>query len=153
MTPEEQRAALDGRLRVALGEFDEMLLGQQRDLEEKQRQDPVQGREDPGRAGGSGGGGMQGERAGSSSEDEAGGGSNDNSRGGGGPEGDSRATGGAAGQEGGSDPRVPSDVGDGRGDDIVARQLREAALKEEDPELRDRLWDEYREYKKSSGGS
>jgi hypothetical protein len=152
MTPEEQRAALDGRLRVALGEFDEMLLGQQQDLEEKQRQDPVQGREDPGRAGGSGGGGMQGERGGAG-EGEAAGGSDDNSRGGGGPEGDNRATGGAAGQEGGNDPRVPPDIGDGRDDDIVARQLREAAVKEQDPELRERLWDEYREYKKSSGGS
>jgi len=153
MTPEEQRAALDGRLRVALGEFDEMLLDQQQDLEEKQRQDPVQGREDPGQAGGSGGGGMQGERAGSGSEGETGGGSNDNSRGEGGPEGDSRSAGGAAGQEGGNDPRVPPDIGDGRDDDIVARQLREAAVKEKDPELREGLWDEYREYKKSSGGS
>ena len=32
-------------------------------------------------------------------------------------------------------------------DDIVAKQLREAALAEEDPELRERLWEEYRKYK------
>ena len=32
-------------------------------------------------------------------------------------------------------------------DDIVANQLREAALAEEDPELRERLWEEYRKYK------
>ena len=51
----------------------------------------------------------------------------------------------------GQDPRVPPDVGDGRDDDIVARQIREAALKEEDPELREKLWDEYREYKRSTG--
>ena len=39
----------------------------------------------------------------------------------------------------------------GRGhDDIVARQLREAAMKETDPELRARLWEEYRQYKKGS---
>lgn len=31
-------------------------------------------------------------------------------------------------------------------EDIVARQLREAALAEEDPELRERLWEEYRKY-------
>lgn len=43
--------------------------------------------------------------------------------------------------------RVPSDVGDGGDDDIVARQLREAAMQEEDPALRERLWDEYRTYK------
>ncbi len=57
--------------------------------------------------------------------------------------------------EGGMDPeaakRVPDDVGDGSDDDIVARQLREAAMAEEDPELREKLWDEYRQYKRSSG--
>jgi hypothetical protein len=34
-------------------------------------------------------------------------------------------------------------------DDIVARQLREAAEKEPDPELKAKLWKEYEEYKKS----
>jgi hypothetical protein len=48
---------------------------------------------------------------------------------------------------------VPADVGDGADDDIVARQLREAAMAEEDPELREKLWDEYRRYKSSLGGS
>lgn len=47
--------------------------------------------------------------------------------------------------------RVPDDVGDGRNDDIVARQLREAAINEPDPELRERLWEEYRDYKSSIG--
>jgi hypothetical protein len=43
--------------------------------------------------------------------------------------------------------RTPDDVPSGVDDDIVAKQLREAALAEEDPELRERLWDEYRAYK------
>ena len=34
-------------------------------------------------------------------------------------------------------------------DDIVARQLREAAENETDPELKAKLWEEYRQYKKS----
>ena len=34
-------------------------------------------------------------------------------------------------------------------DDIVARQLREAAENETDPELKAKLWKEYEEYKKS----
>jgi hypothetical protein len=34
-------------------------------------------------------------------------------------------------------------------DDIVARQLREAAEKETDPVLKERLWKEYHDYKKS----
>jgi len=35
-------------------------------------------------------------------------------------------------------------------DDIVARQLREAAENETDPELKEKLWKEYEEYKKGS---
>lgn len=42
---------------------------------------------------------------------------------------------------------VPEDIPDARDDDIVARQLREAAQMEKDPELRAKLWDEYRKYK------
>ena len=40
----------------------------------------------------------------------------------------------------------PEDIPSGRGDDVFARQLREAAMKEPDPELREKLWDEYRNY-------
>ena len=55
------------------------------------------------------------------------------------------------GAKGGSGSRdVPADIPDGRDDDIVARQLREAAMKEMDPELRERLWEEYRKYKQST---
>jgi len=43
--------------------------------------------------------------------------------------------------------RGRSDTGD---DDIVARQLREAAENETDPELKEKLWKEYEEYKKSN---
>jgi hypothetical protein len=46
---------------------------------------------------------------------------------------------------------VPADIPDGSDDDIVARQLREAAQKETDPELRDKLWQEYKDYKKNTG--
>lgn len=45
------------------------------------------------------------------------------------------------------DDRIPEDIPSGDDDDIVARQLREAAMEEEDPELREKLWDEYRKYK------
>jgi hypothetical protein len=43
--------------------------------------------------------------------------------------------------------RTPDDIAVIMDDDIVAKQLREAALAEEDPELRERLWEEYRKYK------
>ncbi len=51
---------------------------------------------------------------------------------------------GTAGDAAGSVIPVPEDVGDGRNDDIVLRQIREAALNEKDSVLRERLWEEYR---------
>ena len=41
----------------------------------------------------------------------------------------------------------PTDIPSGEDDDIVARQIREAALKEADPIIREKLWQEYRKYK------
>lgn len=56
------------------------------------------------------------------------------------------------GPKGGGGPSTsPADIPDGSDDDVVARQLREAATNETDPELRDKLWQEYRNYKKSAG--
>jgi len=81
---------------------------------------------------GEGAPGARGEPAGGESDGEGGGGVGGGAKGGSGPN------------------TVPADIPDGRDDDIVARQLREAALKETDPELRERLWEEYRQYKKST---
>lgn len=44
---------------------------------------------------------------------------------------------------------VPADIPSGNDDDVVARQIREAATRETDPELREKLWEEYRKYKKT----
>jgi hypothetical protein len=41
----------------------------------------------------------------------------------------------------------PEDIPEGNDDDVVARQLREAAMREPDPQIRERLWNEYRRYK------
>ena len=49
--------------------------------------------------------------------------------------------------EDGASPLIPDDVPDPQGDDIVAQQLREAAIAETDPDLRDKLWEEYKRYK------
>ena len=49
-----------------------------------------------------------------------------------------------------SRPDIPPDIPSAEGDDIIARQLREAAIKEKDPDLRAKLWDEYRKYKKGA---
>ena len=47
----------------------------------------------------------------------------------------------------GATPPVPEDIPSPQGDDIVAQQLREAAAAETDPNLRAKLWDEYKKYK------
>jgi lipase chaperone LimK len=47
---------------------------------------------------------------------------------------------------------VPEDIPSGQDDDVVARQIREAAMNESDPVLRDKLWQEYRDYKASISG-
>ena len=59
-------------------------------------------------------------------------------------------TGGGAGKGGGGPNTAPKNIPDGRDDDVIARQIREAAEKETDPELRDKLWKEYIEYKKNA---
>ncbi|MEM7083852.1 MAG: hypothetical protein AAF465_14075 [Pseudomonadota bacterium] len=51
----------------------------------------------------------------------------------------------------GNAPQVPDDLPDPQGDDVVARQLREAAMAESNPELRARLWEEYRSYREATG--
>ena len=43
--------------------------------------------------------------------------------------------------------RIPDDIPmDGTGEDVIARQIREAAIQEEDPMIRAALWDEYRKH-------
>ncbi len=63
-------------------------------------------------------------------------------------EGGAASAGGA--QEGSEDIiAIPEDIGTGRNDDIVLRQIREAAMNERDPLLREKLWDEYRRIRAS----
>jgi hypothetical protein len=47
---------------------------------------------------------------------------------------------------------VANEIPDGNDDDVVARRLRKAAEQETDPELKDKLWKEYVEYKKNMQG-
>ncbi|HCY04271.1 MAG TPA: hypothetical protein DHU16_02380 [Gammaproteobacteria bacterium] len=46
------------------------------------------------------------------------------------------------------DDDAATELPDAKDDDIIARQLREAAMQETDPVLKEKLWDEYRRYKK-----
>jgi len=47
---------------------------------------------------------------------------------------------------------VAREVPDGNDDDVVARRLRQAAQQETDPELKEKLWQEYVDYKKNAQG-
>jgi hypothetical protein len=129
-------ADLDRQFHGQLQDFDDMLLAEHETI---------------GSAAGTG--------AGSSGEGATGGGTGDQST-----PGDDRSAQGATGQ---NEPAVypgpcpdgeecgqnlPPQAGDdqlGKDDDIVARQLREAAEQERDPELKEKLWEEYYRYKNS----
>jgi len=111
-----------------------------------------------GAGGGAEGGGQEG---GGGAGSEKGGAASGGAQGGSGTPGSAAGaprTGGSAGGSsggsaagGGSGPaRLPADVGNGSDDDIVARQLREAAMKEKDPQLQEKLWQEYRDYKQAA---
>jgi hypothetical protein len=58
-----------------------------------------------------------------------------------------------AGMQTGSGGMSAKPIPSGVDDDIIARRLRRAAENETDPELRERLWDEYRDYKENTKGS
>jgi hypothetical protein len=148
----------------SLREFDEMLLSEQQDVVEE-RVEIAEAR--AARQGGAGGvgGGLGGAAAGSAGASDPwgfGDESDDQSESSDSSESGSTGTGGSPSARSGPDRegaeppsgagqadrgRVPEDVGNGNDDDIVARQLREAAMAEDDPELREKLWDEYRRYK------
>ncbi len=165
-THEEKKARLDRKLDTTLREFDELVLREQKLVEESREADEASS------SGGSGGGSEAGEGDSSSSagNGQAGGAIGATGKSTATPGGDSGGGSPGAKQPGASRPspagtpaggprgrattgRTPPDVGDGRDDDIVARQLREAAQNEESPELREKLWDEYRAYKRGTGGS
>lgn len=149
-TPQEQLAVLDASLAGELAEFDEKLL------REQQKLDTRQARASESVSGGSGsdGGGDGGENGAAGSEGAAEGGASESgetgSTGDGGAEGDRGTGGGIEGPRNGGRSPPPDNVPDGSDDDVVARQLREAAEKETDPDLKRRLWEEYRRYKAST---
>ena len=53
---------------------------------------------------------------------------------------------GGMGSQGEGSTEIPPDIPAATDDDVLARQLREAAMNETDPELREALWEEYRRY-------
>lgn len=161
MTSDERIEALDGQLNESLATFDAMILGERAAVAAIADSSPASttasgssagsGAQDGDGMGGGGplfeegdlsepggpmGGGMAGSSDAESDADGAGGSSQTSPA----------ATAGLPGRGQGHGP-VPPDLVDGSDDDIVARQIREAAMQETDPVLREKLWDEYRKYK------
>ncbi|MCK4507445.1 MAG: hypothetical protein KAU27_02820 [Desulfuromonadales bacterium] len=153
-TQAEKSAELDGDFLSTLGEFDEMLLKEEDKLAAR-----VPSQRESASAGSSGGSGSDG----NGGSDGEGGESGSEAAGETAEQGEGDAV--ADGQEG-TESGTRSGVGAGNADvdhsvygapggklpppeddDIVARQLREAAEKEPDPELKKKLWEEYWKYK------
>ena len=136
-TDEERAKRLGEELDESVGGFDEVLAEEQREIS-------TVGRNTEGFGGGGAGGGRQGGRIGLGQQ--AGGGNSTtgtvsilN------PTEDRESTIDSMSEEE-IQARLPDDIVENVGDDIIAKQLYEAALAEDDPELRERLWEEYRKY-------
>lgn len=171
MTPGERTAQIDHELDASLGVFDGRMRDEQATLAGQRNGRGGSSGNGQGKDGSSAGGegaGQNGDGSGTSATGQSGQGSSGQGNGqqGNGTQGNGNGQGqgnagsgdrgggggvGGGGARGGSGPNtVPADIPDGSDDDIVARQLREAAMKETDPELREKLWQEYRNYKKGA---
>ena len=157
MSRNDRLAVLDDALGRGYEEFDGLIIAERARARRQSNEagsDPGGMNEDPSAGSGGGGAGPQGGgRPAMPGEGGAGGGGQVIARGGqeGQPQagGSGASTGGLRGGPAGDDTEtypVPEDIPEGRDDDVVARQIREAAMTESDPELREALWDEYRRY-------
>jgi len=133
LTTAEQVAILDAQLERGAGEFDAMILQEQTEQRRTTREQTNTAQTSTGSSG-----------EGSAYEEGGladGGGYSSTGGGMGGV-----SSGGGAIPNNTSKYPPPGDIPSGSDDDVVARQLREAAMREPDPALREKLWDEYRKY-------
>jgi hypothetical protein len=143
-TDAQRKARLEGTLEKSVDDFDGVIAEEQREIS-------TVGRDTEGYGGGAaGGGGRVGlGKQGSGGTQGSGGGAQGSGGDGGGAGGGGGATASVdAMSEEQKASRTPDDIPDLVSEDIVAKQLREAALAEDDPALRERLWEEYRNYNK-----
>jgi hypothetical protein len=162
LTPAEQRAAIDRQLDASLGKFDEELQreqqrnAQQRDARAANAAGAVaDAMGDEAGSGGRDSGALNRDRAGDLRSEGPGGGAptGERSASGGGPGGDPVASGGQSDSSGVSGGGVNArEIPSGADDDIIARRLRRAAEDETDPELKEKLWKEYIDYKENTQG-
>jgi hypothetical protein len=158
-TADERRAALDRRLNDSLGSFDERLRKEQQRIAQERdaRQATVttvaavdgSPKSDPAAD-------QNAEAAGNtptelpqkSSASQRGTTESRSARGGDLKSDKTAGGGGSASGNGAMSNEIPA----GNDDDVIARRLRRAAEQETDPELKDKLWKEYVEYKKNTQG-
>ena len=151
---EERIASLDVELASGLADFDELLLREQERVKAAAPRSASgggmgSGAGEDGHGGGGSGDGKN--SAGDTGTGDASTTSGARSQAGGVGEQSSTGAGGAPGRTSRTGAtRQPPGIPDGRDDDVVARQLREAAEKETDPELQKKLWEEYRKYKQGT---
>jgi|SRR5579862_2573154 len=155
-TSDERQAAIDKKLNDSLGSFDAQLRTEQQRVaqERDQRQAAAAGSAATERSGA----GRNGDAAGTASPDGAD--ADDKPAGSGrrGPFSRPRDHSGDLKSE--KAAKKPDDnagngatareIPDGSDDDVVARRLRQAAEQETDPELKEKLWQEYVDYKKNA---
>ena len=137
MTTAERVAVLDRQLEESTGVFDAIIREEQRQQRESQREQGANSQSSAQSSDGSGTETSSGGRNPYEPDEQGGYGS---------------VGGGIGGRSGGAPdaPAVyeaPEDIPAANDDDIVARQLREAAMREPDPDIREALWNEYRKYK------
>lgn len=153
-TPDERRAALDKQLEGSLGTFDDTLRREQKAVaEEKDANDAAaSGSSDSSSESTSGdesgSAKPEGPPAGAS---EPGRSRNETPARPGDLKSDKDRAANDANKPGGGTGAAPEKIPDGSDDDIVAKRLRKAAEQETDPELKEKLWKEYIEYKKNAG--
>jgi hypothetical protein len=138
-TQGEKTESLDAELGAGLGDYDDLLLREQARVKADKPRSEI---------GGEGGGlaeGAEGEASGDADSAGTDAGQAADAR----VEQPPAATGSSTGKQtvaGGQPDNIP----DGDDDDVVARQLRKAAEQETDPELKKKLWEEYRKYKQGT---
>lgn len=158
LTKTEQVAELDKSLAEALGEFDDQLLKEEQRIAartptERESGSGFGGRKGSGSSSGqygsgqTGGAGQTGNTENMEGQETAQNGSASPQSGQGSSASSYGKGTGAGSKEQRDDPRTGTQELESGYDDIVARQLREAAEKETDPELQKKLWEEYRKYK------
>jgi hypothetical protein len=153
--PIDESDLYEDELRKLENDFDDMILNAQDELQKKRKVDIASNRAAGQNNGNSQNSGSSGSNEGNSQK--TGGRNGGTETNAGSPGGESMS--GQGGEQGAglgdhkSDESKTSEhyeKGDSRDDDIVARQLREAAEKETDPVLKEQLWKEYEKYKKSN---